>query len=118
MRLLTDGENPYSEKPKGWFGSDTEASIDHYAKREGFIEGAKAQDAKTHKADMKEFIELLDSVVTKQESRVKELRKQRQPLFEKEISNEERWFLANSLEEIYQCQFIRYEIITLKQLVE
>ncbi len=34
--------NPYSELPKGWFGSDTEANIIHYAKQEGFEAGADA----------------------------------------------------------------------------
>jgi len=56
MRLLNKEENPYPEKPKEWFGSDQEASIEHYAKRDGFKEGCEAQ----HQLDLKGFIKWLE----------------------------------------------------------
>ncbi len=43
MIRLTDEDNPYPDKPEGWFGSDAEVAIEYYAHQEGFNEGAKAQ---------------------------------------------------------------------------
>lgn len=33
--------NPYPDKPEGWFGSDSEAAIEYYAKQKGWDEGFK-----------------------------------------------------------------------------
>jgi len=59
LRVLNDEENPYKDLPKGWFGSDTEAAKDHYAKQEGFEEGNEAQ----FKWDIAGFVELLEDTL-------------------------------------------------------
>ena len=58
MRVLKLEENPYPDKARGWFGSDTEANIDYYAKQEGWREGAQAQ----YQFLMKAFVGLLEDI--------------------------------------------------------